>query len=193
MKSGAEKFINKLENELNKLDLPRYHLITSKQNIQNLNSKLLKIGRLDGVAYYRFTLENFVNFLFLWKGIRFIYPKQTSNYELYYLTKVLNNYLNRYNKYILEKSDKIVFQSKLSYNLHKHFIKFNKKINYKIIYNGAYANFSNKKSISSSYSLVITANFRPVKRLLDGIKLFHLIKKFPVSNCMLLVLLTKFL
>ena len=25
--------------------------------------------------------------------------------------------------------------------------------------------------------LVITANFRPVKRLLDGIKLFHLIKK----------------
>ena len=60
-------------------------------------------------------------------GIRFIYPKQTSNYELYYLTKVLNNYLNRYNKYILEKSDKIVFQSKLSYNLHKHFIKFNKK------------------------------------------------------------------
>ena len=127
-------------------------LLHPKQNIQNLNSKLLKIGRLDGVAYYRFTLENFVNFLFLWKGIRFIYPKQTSNYELYYLTKVLNNYLNRYNKYILEKSDKIVFQSKLSYNLHKHFIKFNKKINYKIIYNGAYANFSNKKSISSSYS-----------------------------------------
>lgn len=177
MKSGAEKFINKLENELIKFDLPLYHIITSQKNIENLNSKFLKIGRLDGVAYYRFTIENFANFLFLWKGIKLIFPKTCSNYELRFLTKTLNNYLNRYNKYILEKSDKIVFQSKLSYNLHKHFIKFDKKINYNIIYNGAYANFSNKKTIFSSYSLVITANFRPVKRLLDGIKLFNLIKK----------------
>ena len=194
MKSGAEKFINKLENELIKFDLPLYHIITSQKNIENLNSKFLKIGRLDGVAYYRFTIENFANFLFLWKGIKLIFPKTCSNYELRFLTKTLNNYLNRYNKYILEKSDKIVFQSKLSYNLHKHFIKFDKKINYNIIYNGAYANFSNKKTIFSSYSLVITANFRPVKRLLDGIKLFNLIKKkYLELNYMLLVLLIKYL
>ena len=76
MKSGAEKFINKLENELNKLDLPRYHLITSKQNIQNLNSKLLKIGRLDGVAYYRFTLRKFCKFSIFMERIRFIYPNK---------------------------------------------------------------------------------------------------------------------
>ena len=111
MNTGASKFIIKLKSELIKYDLPKYNIVTSKKDIHLLSENSQIIGRLDGVAYYKMTIENFLNLLFLWKGIRVKSPKVLNNVNFFYSNKVINKYLNRYNKLILKKSNKIIFQS----------------------------------------------------------------------------------
>lgn len=176
MNTGASKFIIKLKSELIKYDLPKYNIVTSKKDIHLLSENSQIIGRLDGVAYYKMTIENFLNLLFLWKGIRVKSPKVLNNVNFFYSNKVINKYLNRYNKLILKKSNKIIFQSLLSFNMHKKFVNFENN-NYKIIFNGAKKNFKNNYNLTKQISFVITSNFRPVKRLRDALILINKLKK----------------
>ena len=100
-----------------------------------------------------------------------------------YLTKIFNIYLNRCNKRVINLADKVVFQSELSRMMLKKFIGYN-KIESVVIYNGAPKEFSLKTNskiyLEGSPILVVTATFRPPKRLLDAIFLTnHLGKKYP--------------
>ncbi len=183
--AGSNKFLNRIENEIKnkKTDIDFNILLPDAyhKKILKKNKNKINLARLDGIAHYKFTSENLINF------IKLRYGKSLSNYlkknfEIFILTKIFNQYLNRYNQFMLNNCDGLVFQSKLSYKFHQKFLKLHNK-KYKIILNGKSncIDASSSSIISENYpNLVITATFRPHKRLTDAIELTNYLKnKYP--------------
>ena len=177
MITGSSIFSKRLGIELKKYDLPNYIIINPAKNQSHLLKKsCLKVARLDGCSYIKFSLENLSNFLNLRKQINLPEFKNFCQ-SSYYLDKILNHYLNRYNNYTIKYCDKIIFQSHLSKKMHLKFIGNNNILKNTIINNGAPKNFKTSNDIkandNSFPNIVITANFRPVKRLKDAILLIN--------------------
>ncbi len=183
--AGSNKFLNRIENKINnkKIDIDFNILLPNAyhKKILKKNKNIINLARLDGVAHYKFTSENLINY------IKLRYDKNLSiflnkDFELFILTKIFNMYLNRYNQFMLNNCDGLVFQSKLSYKFHQKFLKLNNK-KFKIILNGKSNSIDTSYNaiISENYpNLVITATFRPHKRLIDAIELTnHLKNKYP--------------
>ena len=81
---------------------------------------------------------------------------------------------------MINNSNGLVFQSNLSYQLHKKFTKLDNQKS-TIILNGSPILF-NQKSQTSLYkeyfpNLAIVASFRPPKRLIESIRLINELKK----------------
>ena len=143
----------------------------------------VNIGRLDGVMYYKMTSDNLFNFIKQRKDREMALIKRMPNFLSESLTVPLNQYLNRINKKILKNSDAIIFQSKLSKNMHEKFIGRAKKRS-TIILNGVPTNVFNpnvkKITLEGFPKLVITASFRLHKRLQDAIFVANLMSgKYP--------------
>lgn len=177
MITGSSIFSKRLRIGLKKYDLPEYIIINPAKNQSHLLKRnCLKIARLDGCSYIKFSLENLSNFLNLRKKINLPVFKNFYN-SSYYIDKILNNYLNRYNHYTIKHSDKIIFQSNLSKKMHLKFIGNKNIFKNTIINNGAPKNFKTNTDIKTNNNsfpnIVITANFRPVKRLKDAILLIN--------------------
>ncbi len=176
--SGPNNFIRRLMVELDKMDLPPFQIINPGSYSKTpINKKIVNIGRLDGVMYYKTTNINLRNYLRqnnIMGGslIKHIPSSITSK-----LTGPFNNYLNRFNRKLIKHSDAIVFQSQLSKDMHSHFIGGIDSIKYSdVILNGVPADIFRPHSKTSveleGYPrLVITASFRLHKRLQEAIKL----------------------
>ena len=183
--AGSNKFLKRIEKEIkNKKAEIDFNILLPNayyKKILKKNKNKINLARFDGVAFYKFTPENIINF------IKLRYNKSLSNYlkknfEIFIFTKIFNQYLNRYNQFMLNNCDGLVFQSNLSYKLHQRFLKLDNK-KFKIILNGKSSSIDSSFNsiVSDNYpNLVITATFRPHKRLIDAIELTNHIKiKYP--------------
>ncbi len=186
---GPKVFISRL---MQYLDLPNNILISNSSNsdITHANQLLGKsfvIGRLDGLTFYDFSYSSLSSYL-----------KSTNHHLLSLITPtkfrvprfaniVLNRYINRNARWLYSNSNGLVFQSKLSYEMHVHFNGFNSyeyEIPYDIIHNGIDTNdFKNDPSckLKGFPSLIISAStFRLYKRLKEAIILTNLLcTEFP--------------
>ena len=93
-----------------------------------------------------------------------------------------NYYLNRFNRKAIKLSDALVFQSNLSLKMHKYLMEdFFKDKLFTIILNGVPSNqFAPSKEVfnlEGNPKLVITANFRPHKRLHEAINITNYMNK----------------
>ena len=166
--AGSNKFLKRIEKEIkNKKAEIDFNILLPNayyKKILKKNKNKINLARLDGVAFFKFTSENLINF------IKLRYDKKITNYlkknfEISILTKIFNQYLNRYNQFMLNNCDGLVFQSELSYKFHQKFLKLDNK-KFKIILNGKSNSIDASLSsiISDNYpNLVITATFRPHK------------------------------
>ena len=182
---GPENFLARLGRELNNYDLPPYRVINPNiKNLSHLKEKdIIKIGRLDGVIYYKMTTLNFYNLLYQRKDIKLSFIKKLPNFFMMLFNKPLNNYLNRANRAVLMKSDILVFQSDLSKKMHE-FIFGQITKPYRIILNGVptdkFYPDNNDLKLKGFPKLVITASFRLHKRLQDAIDITnHLKVQYP--------------
>ena len=171
---GPEIFIKRLNIELNKLELKSFKIfIPLKGSLEDLDSfSGLKIGRLDGAIYFKHNAQSFFNLIKQRKNFEFIFIKWIPNFIFWIFQNLINNYLNRYNRDILEKADIIIFQSSISKKMHEFFWGKVNKANV-IIYNGVDRLDFKKRTIDSEINLVITARFRLNKRLRDVILLVN--------------------
>ena len=171
---GPEIFLERLKIELNQFQLEQYKIFIPLKNsvtdIKNFNG--LKIGRLDGAIYFKYTSNSFFNLIKQRKNRKISIIKFIPNFIFSLLQSKINSYLNRYNSLILRESDIIVFQSKISKKMHEFFWGEIKKKNL-IIYNGVKKTNFIKRNIGPEINLVITARFRLNKRLKDAISLFN--------------------
>jgi len=172
--SGPVNFLNRLQVELQKHDLPRYHIINPHpKNLPLLeDDNAVKVGRLDGAYYYKTTPLNLYNFIRQNKGVNLPLIKKIPYKLSMLLNKPFNDYLNRSNRMIMNRSNLLVFQSNLSKAMHTQFIGKQKLKNY-VILNGVptdvFRPILNMPRAKGSPALVITASFRLNKRLQDAI------------------------
>jgi glycosyltransferase involved in cell wall biosynthesis len=178
--TGPNLFLERLNNELiNKVFSTHYKIFNpTKESIQNIASyDGLKIGRFDGAYFYDFTKLNTQNFLELRKK-KYLTFLSTN---ISFFNPLINKYLNRFSKALERNVELIIYQSEISkFQQEKYVVKTKKPTT--IINNGVPLDlfpFKNK-TVSNNLNLVITANFRPHKRLLDAILLTNrLSSKFP--------------
>jgi len=182
MAGGPQNFMNRLESELIKYNLPKHSIINPTLESKGLtyNNKSINIGRLDGISYHKLTSENFYNLLIQRKNLRLSFIKKIPNSLLNKLTVPVNNYLNRNIKSLLNNVDAVVFQSEISKKMYDTIIE--KPVNnFAIIKNGIPTDIFkpiSSSSISNQYpKIVITANFRIHKRLHEAIRLTNFLKK----------------
>jgi len=181
--SGPQNFLNRLQKELKKYDLPKHEIINPHPaNLHLLKKNVVKIGRLDGAIYYKITPLNLFNLLKQRRGVELKFIKKLPYSFSMILNKPLNYYLNRSNRKIFRKSDGIVFQSELSKKMHEKFVGVdnNTKL-HEIILNGVptetFYPIKNGIVLEGNPKLVITASFRPHKRLQDAIMIVNSLKK----------------
>lgn len=175
---GPEVFLNRLNKELNKLDLPSYKIYIPLPNYLNDVSKFngLKIGRLDGSIYYKLSPYSLRNLVKQRLQIDIKLIDLIPNFIVNRLEKLILNYLNRNNKKILNNTDIIVYQSQLSKKMHEFF--WGKSIKKTVvIYNGVEEKKVKYYSIQDKIHLVITARFRLNKRLAEAIRVLNLLNK----------------
>ena len=195
--TGPKIFLERLK-ELD-LDVPGTKLINpdaeSVKEAQKYDSIL--IGRLDGTSYYDFStkesLKNFLelrNKLALSKSI-FLIPEFLLNDKFNY---VFNRFLDRTNTWLLKNSQGVVFQSKLSLEMHKEFLSFiEHEKPHTVIHNGVDTNAftPNERSYRSNkneINLIVSGSlFRAHKRLLEAIRLTNLLANV-YSNIKLTIL-----
>lgn len=160
--------------------------LNSIQN-RSTSSKIL-IGRLDGTSYYDFSSRNLENFLKL-RG----YNKSTKILSYFpdfkskqFLNILINRHLDRTCQWLLKNADGLIFQSKLSLEMHKKFLNFDEKSKpYKIIHNGVDVNFfcpslRVNKSFGFPAVIISASKYRLHKRLQEAIKLInYLSSEFP--------------
>lgn len=180
--SGASKFLERLDQEFKKKKIKKdFDIYLPNQEYKKKlisSNKLINIARLDGVAHFKFTAENFKNFAKLRYNLNLFNPLN-KNFEIKLFNKIANKYLNRFNQFIINNCDGIVFQSNLSYEFHKKFTNLKNK-KFKIILNGAPNSFTASKNsfYKDNYpNIVISATFRPHKRLVDSIYVINYLKK----------------
>lgn len=188
---GYETFLNRLHNEISLIGVAPYEIIVPAQSYTfSPQEGSVSLGRFDGAYFYDFTAENTKNLISLWFGF-----DPPVLFDLSFLNPVLNGYLNRYNKNLFKICDVPVFQSKLSLEMHQAFC--NKDIHGSVILNGAPLVARFKRNHSTHHvNIVITANFRPHKRLYDAISLLNYLNRydsrdFTLHVCGLLDPLTK--
>lgn len=179
---GPENFLSRLNDELNEIKLPPYTISNpNPKGIALLKGNHIKIGRLDGTYFYKMTGENFINYLRLYHSLNFQKIKSIIDPFEPILTKTVNRHLNRYNKKLYQHADGIIFQSELSYKMQKKIVGKDPK-RFKIINNGVPLKLFNPSKKSPDFktlNLVITATYRPHKRLIDAVLLTnHLVKKY---------------
>ena len=171
--TGPEIFLNRLNNILDKENtLPKFKIFlpTIKSNKEINQFDGVKIGRLDGSFFYDFSKKNLNNFALLRNQTLL----KNLPISLSPFNKLLNSHLNRFSKNLLESADLIIYQSFWSKKMQDKFVG-ECSVPYAIINNGVPLDiFSfNKKQVSRNINLVITANFRPHKRLFDAILLVN--------------------
>ncbi len=188
--SGPKNFVARVNKELKAFDLPDFQIINpNPTEMEKLNNKeILKVGRLDGSIYYKATTTNIYNLIKqrrenLVKYFKFI--KSLPNSTTMFFNQTLNYKLNRFSRYVQQKSDIVIFQSELSKKMQDIFVgEYYKSKPHKIILNGIPTEVFNPNidsiNLEGSPKLVITASFRLHKRLQDAINLTNYLKsKFP--------------
>jgi glycosyltransferase involved in cell wall biosynthesis len=179
---GPKLFLDRLTVALEKFEIEAFQIINPSKNFQDdIQRDKLTIARLDGVYYYKMTSQNFFNFIRQRKLVNINTIKYLPDSILEKFTFLLNFYLNRFNRKLITCSDALVFQSNLSLEMHKKFMgdEFSNKM-YAVILNGVPTKlFYPKKNgieLNGSPCLVITASFRPHKRLHEAIKIINQLK-----------------
>ncbi len=168
-----------------KYELPSHEIINPHpKNIHLLEKQeVLKVGRLDGVMYYKMTSKNLQNLFMQRRNLNLNILNMIPDKLTMLLTVPFNKYLNRNNKAVLNKSNIVVYQSELSKKMHNKFIGVSEKPS-KIILNGVPTDiFYPQKEflkLEGYPKLVITASFRLHKRLHDAIFITNNLKqKYP--------------
>jgi len=181
MGGGPQNFMNRLNGELKKYDLPIHSIInpTLKKKGFNFNKQSINIGRLDGVSYHKLTPQNFYNLIIQRRNLHLELIKKIPGPILDKFTIPVNNYLNRNIIHLLDNVDGVVFQSDISKKMYDFIIGKPVKA-FQIIKNGIPVNIFKPLSCnkSSGYpKIVITANYRVHKRLHEAIRLTNFLKK----------------
>tara|TARA_A100001015_G_scaffold317123_2_gene433220 strand:+ start:736 stop:1791 length:1056 start_codon:yes stop_codon:yes gene_type:complete len=174
---GYEKFLaalyssQVLSGEYINIELPSSKSVQSKPYVL----------RLDGMFFYKFTLRNLLNYIYLTRGVG---RSIESEKRFFLLNTGLSNFGNRWlNRHIWRKArgaNGLIFQSQLS---KKMFQMFGPQVAIPstIIPNGVslteYAPDFRIKRSENKIEIAITANFRPHKRLVDAIKISVALEK----------------
>ncbi len=187
MSSGPVNFLNRINGELKKLDLPPFDIINpNPAQLDKLEKKdVLHIGRLNGAIYYKTTSVNLFNLIkqrresisFLFQFLKYL-PENSSMF----LNKHLNDYLNRASLKLHKESDIIVFQSEFSKKLQTRFVSdFCLEKPNRVILNGIpreiFSPVKEKIALDGFPRLVVTASFRLHKRLQDAINITNELSK----------------
>lgn len=175
--TGPENFLGRLNSELCSYSLPDYSICNPTIEGYRLSKKKgVRIARIDGCYFYKFSAKNLENFLKIRYGYNLRIAKLFDSLFLG-LTKLFNIYLNRYIRRVVKNSNGIVFQSQISKEMYLEFVgKITKP--HEVIYNGVpldkfYPKDLNRAISLKTVNIVITANFRPHKRLIDAINLIN--------------------
>jgi glycosyltransferase involved in cell wall biosynthesis len=177
LNSGPELFLSRLTAELKKDNSSLPFEIFNPTNLSLKKIKVesrFKVGRFDGAYFYNFSYLNTKNFLKLKGRKNFSFL----SFNAKYFNKQINDYLNRNSYELLSNVDLIVYQSKLSKEMQEKFVRKSNKPS-EIINNGVPLDlfYPTKKKIDKGLNFVITAKFRPHKRLFDAILLINEIQK----------------
>lgn len=161
----------------------------SLEDIKNRSrAKKILIGRLDGTSYYDFSIRNLQNFLALrnYKRISKVVGTLPLLKSSRVINRLLNRYLDRTCSWLLTNANGLVFQSKLSLEMHKTFLGFDDSSKpFRIINNGVNVDlFSPQEEVDNSFgfpSVIISASqYRLHKRLQEAVKLVnYLSAEFP--------------
>lgn len=173
--TGPKIFLARLNKS--ELDFNGFKILNPDPSINNNINKNI-IARLDGVNCLGDNINNLQNYLKSRKF--FILSYLIKIFFLPFLkkliTKFLNKKLNRHTIWLINNSQGFIFQSDLSFKMHKKFLNFKKK-NYCIINNGVDLKEFNpiyKKKYSNTKSIIISCSFyRPHKRLHEAVKLIN--------------------
>jgi glycosyltransferase involved in cell wall biosynthesis len=183
VKGGPQNFLDRLIVALDEIETPDYQIMNPCKNFEkSINNDGLRIARLDGVYYYKLTSENLYNFIKQRRSVDFLAAKYLPNFLLENFTYLFNYYLNRFNRRLISSSNALVFQSELSLKMHKKFIggEIQNKPHTTIL-NGVPTNIfypvSDMLNLEGTPRLVITASFRPHKRLHEAIRVVNKMSK----------------
>lgn len=182
MTSGPQNFLSRVNQELTKFDLPKHAIINPNLNDLSVleQEDILKIGRLDGVIYYKMTSRNLYNLILQRRSKKISFINYIPNFITMLCNDSVNKYLNRTNRTIMQKCDAIIFQSELSRKMHSKFIGITEKPS-KIILNGVptdkFCPQMPSLQMDGYPKLVITASFRLHKRLQDAIFIINNLKQ----------------
>lgn len=183
--TGPNNFIQRLHAALASCSLPPFRIVKSDISIRKGKKKEALLGRFDGVFMYKFTLACIYNFTRLTKGPnlpRSLFLEKNSTKSFCLFDHFAAKYLNRRDIFLKKTVDSIVYQSDLSQREH-NFVHGSDPYGKNIyqIPNGVPLEIFRKQPSSSFFSgnpkLVITANFRLVKRLYDAISIINELKK----------------
>ena len=160
--TGPENFLGRLNSELCSYSLPIIQFVIQQLKDTSYQKKGVRIARIDGCYFYKFSAKNLENFL----KIRYGYDlKIATLFDSLFLglTKLFNIYLNRYIRRVIRNSNGIVFQSQISKEMYLEFMgKITKP--HKVIYNGVPLDKFYPKDLNGAINkkivnIVITANF----------------------------------
>jgi glycosyltransferase involved in cell wall biosynthesis len=176
MGRGPQNFLDRVNKSLSKLDLPKHVIINPHPHSLGLlsNHESIKVGRLDGASYYETSPENLFNLIYQRRNRKIQVLKKIPFKVAIFLRPFINDYLNRSNRAILNKSDVIIYQSNFSKKMQDKFLFPTSKLN-KTILNGIPTEifYPQKNSSNKNLNIVITASFRLHKRLQDAIDLIN--------------------
>jgi len=183
MKGGPKLFLERLMVMLDRLGCESFQIVNPSKRFQgSLEKDKLTIARLDGAYYYKLTSKNLFNFIRQRKNIKIYAIRCLPDWVLNKFSRLFNFYLNRFNRKLILSCDGIIFQSELSLKMHRKFMMdvFSSKM-YTVILNGVPTKTFYPKDegveLRGSPCLVITATFRPHKRLYEAIKIINMLKE----------------
>ena len=190
LNTGPKIFLNRL---LSNLNIPENVKVYNPDNVSLRNAKKsdrkkeILLARLDGAYFYKFTFKELLGF-FSKRGYLNYRRKNTgvSIEPSRILTILLNKRLNYNSRWLIDNSDGVVFQSKLSKNMHDKFTGTANLKNFVVINNGVDLDKFKPTLKESKWkehfpNIIISAStYRPSKRLTDAIRLTNILsKQFP--------------
>lgn len=178
---GPQIFVSRL-----KRHMPDYEFMIFNPNVSDIDVAKRKryevIGRLDGLYYYDFTVRNLFGYIFNRFNYRLPFYDFFSgcNFRTNFFNKQANLFLNRTTIWLLENSDGLVFQSRLSLDFYRHFYpNFFGRVPVTVIHNGVDINeFDPGKkgciSLEGNPAVVISASsYRLHKRLHNAVDIVN--------------------
>ncbi len=185
MTTGSNNFLQRLHDALPLRALPPFRILKSDTPIPSSRQKEVLIGRFDGLFMYKFNLAGIYNFTRLTKASflpRLSFFEKNFPKSICMVDKLAARYLNRRDVLLRKVVDSVVFQSSLSRQQH-HLVAgpepFSKNC-YEIpngVPLGVFHKHSSSLAFEGNPKLVITANFRLVKRLRDAVDIINELKK----------------